>query len=98
LFTKRRLVAVTTLLVLCGVGGVIAGVISKAYPDVHAFGGLMIFGFPPVAQITSCSKLRNIPAWQSFGRYTYLSGIGTLALDFFSTFYPIRKFVPSIVS
>jgi hypothetical membrane protein len=97
LFTKRRLFAATILLVLSGVGGVIAGVFSEAYPDVHAFGGLLIFGFPSVAQIISGSKLRNIPAWQTFGRYTYLSGIGTLALDFFSTFYPILKFVSSTV-
>ncbi len=99
IFTRRRSIAVNILLVLSAVGGILAGVFTVAPGQlyIHAFGGLLIFGLPPLAQIIAGSKLRFVSGSKKYGTYTFVSGIVNLAIDIFGTFYPILKFVPSML-
>lgn len=97
LLHRRRLISVTILLILAGVGGLIAGAFTESLPILHAFGGLSIFGLPPVAQVIAGTKLRATPGLQWYGKYTVVNGAVGIVLVVFSTFYPILKFVPSMV-
>ena len=79
-FTRRRAFAVTTLLLLSATGGLLAGIFTVAstclylgvqcvpYVYIHALGGVLIFGLPPVAQIVAGGKLRRVPGSEKYGR------------------------------
>jgi uncharacterized protein DUF998 len=97
LVTRRRLFAITTLLVLSGSGAIISGIFTVSNPSLHGLGGVMVFGFPTVAQVIAGQKLRSISGLSKYGTYTFVNGIAMLILDIFSTFYPIFKFVPPLV-
>jgi hypothetical protein len=73
---------------------VLAGLFSEAYPQIHALGGVLIFGLPPVAQLLLGSRLKMVSGFQQFGKYSWISGIANLINVVFSTFYPVLKFVP----
>ena len=96
LVTRKRLFAVTTLLVLSGSGAIISGIFTVSNPSLHGLGGVMVFGFPTVAQVIAGQKLRSISGLRKYGKYTLVNGIAMLILDIFSTFYPIFKFVPPL--
>ena len=93
----RRSTIVTILLVLAGAGGLTAGTFSEASPILHAFGGLTIFGLPPIAQILAGTKLRAIPGMRWYVRYTTVNGVVAMLMDVFDTFYPALKLVPSMI-
>jgi hypothetical protein len=95
--SRKRLYAITTLLVLSGTGAIVSGIFTVSNPSLHGLGGVMVFGFPTVAQVLAGQKLRSFPGFRTYGKYTYINGIATLILDIFSTFYPIFKLVPPLV-
>jgi hypothetical membrane protein len=97
LLTRRRSILITTLLILAGLGGLIAGTFTESLPILHGVGGVIIFGFPPVAQVLAGTKIRAVPGLKWYGEYTMVNGVVAVALDVFSTFYPILKLVPSMV-
>ncbi|HZY46922.1 MAG TPA: DUF998 domain-containing protein, partial [Candidatus Bathyarchaeia archaeon] len=41
---RKRSILVRVLLTLAAIGGVLAGLFSEAYPQIHALGGILIFG------------------------------------------------------
>jgi hypothetical protein len=94
---KKRLFGITALLVLSGVGAIISGIFTVSTPVLHGVGGVMVFGFPTVAQLLAGQKLRRISGCQTYGLYTFVNGVATLAFDIFSTFYPAFKFIPALV-
>lgn len=98
LVSRRRLFFITTLFALAGTGDIISGIWTVDVPALHGLGGIMAFLFPTIGQIMTGQKLRSLPGFQKYGRYTYVNGVGTLLLDIFSTFYPIFKLVPPLAS
>jgi hypothetical protein len=95
--SRKRLFAISALLALSGTGAIISGIFTVDDPALHGLGGVMVFGFPTVAQVLAGSKLRNLSGSRWYGQYTYINGIGTLVFDIFSTFYPVFKLVPALV-
>lgn len=94
--SRRRLLLITALFALAGAGDIISGIWTVDVPALHGLGGIMAFLFPTIGQLLTGQKLRSIPGFQKYGRYTYLNGVATLLLDIFSTFYPIFKLVPPL--
>lgn len=80
LLSRRCLQASTILLVLTGLGGVIAATFSEAIPAGHGIGALLFFNLPPIVQIIVGSKLRRLPGWRGYGTYSYINGIVFLIL------------------
>jgi len=97
--SRRGSTAVTTLLVLSAIGGILAGVFNIDVPWAyfHALGGVLIFGLPPVAQVVAGKRLRQVRGSERYGEYTLITGVIMLSVVIFSTFYPILKFVHSMV-
>ena len=96
LVSRRRLFLITTLFALAGAGDIISGIWTVDVPALHGLGGIMAFLFPTVGQIMTGQKLRSLPGFQKYGRYSYVNGVATLLLDIFSTFYPIFKLVTAL--
>lgn len=80
LLSRRRLQASTTLLVLTGLGGVIAATFSEAIPAGHGIGALLFFNLPTIVQIIAGLELRRLPDWRSYGTYSYINGVVFLIL------------------
>ncbi|HVH15107.1 MAG TPA: DUF998 domain-containing protein [Candidatus Angelobacter sp.] len=78
----------TIILVLTGVGGIIAASISEAIPAGHGLGGILFFNTPPIAQLIMGRELRRVPAWRRYGTYSFINGVLFLILVFPINFLP----------